>query len=68
MSRNYSRESLCYPLRHDCWGVTLWSGYATKNLSVTGYHDAVLVPEVALVPLPLFLVDKEGFKRLSRRL
>ena len=30
--------------------------------SVTGYHDAVLVPEVALVPLPLILVDQEGLK------
>ena len=30
--------------------------------SVTGHHNAVLVPEVALVPLPLLLVDQEGFK------
>ena len=29
--------------------------------SVTWY-DAVFVPEVALVPLPLLLVDQEGFK------
>ena len=30
--------------------------------SVTRHHDAVLVPEVALVPLSLVLVDQEGFK------
>ena len=36
--------------------------------SVTGYHDAVLVPEVAPVPLPLFLVDEEGFKAFLKAL
>ena len=36
--------------------------------SVTGYPDAVLVPEVALVPLPLLLVDQEGFKALFQAL
>ena len=30
--------------------------------SFTGYHDAVFVPELALVPLPLLLLDQEGFK------
>ena len=33
MSRNCSRVCWCYPHEHDCWGVTLWSGYATKNQS-----------------------------------
>ena len=36
--------------------------------SVTEYHDAVLVPEVILVPLPLLLVDQEGFKALLQAL
>ena len=36
--------------------------------SVTRYHDAVLVPEIGLVPLPLFLVDGEGFKALLQAL
>ena len=36
--------------------------------SVTGYHDAVLVPEVTLVPLPLFFVDQEGFKAFLQAL
>ena len=36
--------------------------------SVTGYHDAVLVPQVALVPLPLPLVDQEGFKAFLQTL
>ena len=36
--------------------------------SVTGYHDEVLVPEVALVPLPLFLADQEGFKAFHQAL
>ena len=36
--------------------------------SVTRYHDAVLVPKVALVPLPLILVDQEGFKAFLRPL
>ena len=33
MSRNCSRVRWCYPHKHDCWGVTLWSGCATKNRS-----------------------------------
>ena len=33
MSRNCSRVCWCYPLRHHCWGVTLWSGCATKSRS-----------------------------------
>ena len=33
MSSNCSRVCWCYPHKHDCWGVTLWSGYATKNRS-----------------------------------
>ena len=36
--------------------------------SVGGYHDVVLVPEVGLVPLPLFLVDQEGFKAFLQAL
>ena len=36
--------------------------------SVTRHHDAVLVPEVALVPLPLVLVDQEGFKAFLQAL
>ena len=36
--------------------------------SVTRQHDAVLVPEVALVPLPLILVDQEGFKAFLQAL
>ena len=36
--------------------------------SVTGYHAAVLVAEVALVPLPLIFVDQEGFKALLQAL
>ena len=36
--------------------------------SVTRYHDAVLMPEVALVPLPLILVDQEGFKAFPQAL
>ena len=39
-----------------------------RSDSVTGYHDAVLVPEVALVPLPLILVDQEGFKAFLQAL
>ena len=31
VSRSCSRLWWCYPLRHDCWGVTLWSGCATKS-------------------------------------
>ena len=31
MSRNCSRVCWCYPLRHDCRGVALWSGCATKS-------------------------------------
>ena len=38
------------------------------NNSVTRHHDAVLVPEVALVPLPLVLVDQEGFKAFLQAL
>ena len=33
MSRNCSRVCWCYPLRHDGWGVTLWSRCATKSRS-----------------------------------
>ena len=36
--------------------------------TVTVYRDAVFVPEVALVPLPLLLVDQEGFKALLQAL
>ena len=36
--------------------------------SVTRQHDAVLVPEVALFPLPLVLVDQEGFKAFLQAL
>ena len=36
--------------------------------SVTRHHDAVLVPEVALVPLPLILVGQEGFKAFLQAL
>ena len=36
--------------------------------SVSRYHDAVLVPEVALVPLQLILVDQEGFKAFLQTL
>ena len=36
--------------------------------SVTWYHDAVLVPEVALVPLRLILVDQEEFKAFLQAL
>ena len=33
MSRNRFRVCWCYPLRHDCCRVTLWSGCATKSRS-----------------------------------
>ena len=33
MSRNCSRVCWCYPVRHACWGVTLWYGCATKSRS-----------------------------------
>ena len=36
--------------------------------SVTGYHNAVLVPDVPLVPLLLFLVDQEGLKVILQAL
>ena len=36
--------------------------------SVTGYHDAVFVPAVALVRLPLLLLDQEGFKAFLQAL
>ena len=36
--------------------------------SVTGYHDAMVVQEVTLVPLPLILVDQEGFKAFLQAL
>ena len=36
--------------------------------SVTRHHNTVLVPEVALVPLPLVLVDQEGFKAFLQEL
>ena len=36
--------------------------------SLTRYHDAVLVPEEALVPLPLMLVDQEAFKAFLQAL
>ena len=39
-----------------------------RSDSVTGYQDAVLVPEVALVPLLLLLVDQEGFKAFLQAL
>ena len=34
-SRRYLPTYLywCYPHKHDCWGVTLWSGCATNNRS-----------------------------------
>ena len=33
MSRNCSRVCWCYPHKHNCWGVTLWSGCAIKSRS-----------------------------------
>ena len=36
--------------------------------SVPRHHDTVLLPEVALVPLPLILVDQEGFKAFLQAL
>ena len=33
MSRNCLRVCWCYPHKHNCWGVTLWSGCATKSRS-----------------------------------
>ena len=36
--------------------------------SVTRHRDVVLVLEVALVPLPLILVDQEGFRAFLQAL